>query len=203
MIENDGYGLLPNKYGTVRKFTQGEIDAIFEGHSNWQKGQGQQVRAYFPYCDLSGLDLSGKSLTGMNCEYVNFTGCNMRGADLRQTSFRHANFTDADLANAKVLQSNFMGATMDNVNVYGWEDICCVGNGKQIKNLFIYKYPVTYTNERMAAGCIEQPIDWWRTATLADIQEYDSAMDSLTMELIQICLMAIDKSPVINVRNEP
>jgi hypothetical protein len=44
-----------------------------------------------------------------------------------------------------------------------------IGNGKEIKNFHVGPLFLTYTSHILQVDCIRKPIEWWKVATLEDL----------------------------------
>jgi len=75
-------------------------------------------------------------------------------ANLRGANLRDANLRDADLRGANLLGAN--------------------GNLKEMKSIFLDRWPVTYTTDRIQIGCQNNSIEEWRgfdDEKIADMDE--------------------------------
>lgn len=135
------------------KIDQKELNSIIEKHRQWLKGEKGGEKAYFVKMDLTGMDFTDMDLT---C--VDFDGANLRGVNLTR-----ANLTGADL-NGVILDY----AILENTILKDCKLWDCIGNGKQIKNIFTSRYTIIYTKEALQIGCKQFPIkQLW---TITDIE---------------------------------
>lgn len=91
---------------------------------------------------FSFSDLSNVKLEGANCTESIFHKTNLSGADLSHANFAESVLTKADLT----------GTTIN----------YCIGNGKEIKTIYIEEYIITYTKHDLAIGCIQYPLERWK-----------------------------------------
>lgn len=113
--------------------------------------------------DLRWASFIGENLRFANLSYSNFTGANFTGAILAGAYIRGAvlsgaNFTGADLSDANFRDTTLTNTCLADANLNG-----TIGNMKEIKSIFIDKYPVTYTADILQIGCERHRInDWWK-----------------------------------------
>ena len=107
---------------SMKKYTQQELDSIFEQHKLWLENQGGE-RAQLCNADLShrvlqNIDLRCANLIRTNFSGSDLSGSNMSEADITYADFSHANlnntiFRDADLRNTKMSYTQML-----NVDLY-------------------------------------------------------------------------------------
>jgi len=89
---------------------------------------------------------------GVSFYRANLTNFNLKGANLNNGIFNGAHLNG----------TNFNGAHLNNVNLNNVRLWGCIGNGRQIKSLFVSDfYPITYTSKYLQIGCERHSIVEW------------------------------------------
>lgn len=165
------------------------LEKIFESHARWVEHYTQGKRANLSgedlrdcdfkslnldlsYADLSGadlrdLDLRRIKLKGANLDHANLRNTNLRDSDLSRANLNYVNasgacFMDADLNDASLHKTNFTDTELYHANLKDAKFHGAIGNGREIKSLFIDCYPIAYTATMLQIGCQLHPIEvWW------------------------------------------
>jgi uncharacterized protein YjbI with pentapeptide repeats len=178
-------------------FSQLEIDEIIEKHTLWLQDDPLGERAYLAYANFDGLDFSNKSLLNLGFEKSSFIGCNFEGVFTNHCSFRNANFTGAEVTNARLDICNFLNSDFTDASLTG-TSIASFGNNREIKNINITKYLFTYTATHIGLDCMWFEIDWWKNATLEEVQALapgDEDMELMYFLLQNAGLPIVEISP--------
>lgn len=77
---------------------------------------------------------------------------------------KRADLRYADLRSADLRSADLRGAELNN----------CVGNNKEIKNIMLGTYIVTYTKDIICIGCKTHTLEEWEAFTDEQINEMDS-----------------------------
>jgi len=139
-------------------------------HDNWLSGSLEAKRLYLGYKNLSaistlgGLNLTNADFVESNCEGLVFRDCNLRHCNFIGANLTNASFIDCDLAYSTFLDTNLSSINITNSGLYK-----VIGNGKEIKNFHVGPLFLTYTSHILQVDCIRKPIEWWKAATLEDI----------------------------------
>ena len=183
-------------------FSQTELDELLAKHQLWVENSPEGERAYLAYATFDGLDFSNKTITNLGFEGSSLVGCNFDNATISHSSFRGAKFIDADFTNAQVNISNFISADLTNASLTG-SKFASFGDARYIKNISVVKYLMTYTHTHLGFDCMWFEIDWWRNATLEEVQALvpnDQEIELMYSLLQTVGLPAIEKSPALAYR---
>ncbi len=92
------------------------------------------------------------SLGCANLRHTDLSGADLRYANLGYADLRHTDLRDVDLRDTNLRNANLHGANLRYI----------IGNGREIKSLFIDTLSVSYTTTQLIIGCQQHPItDWW------------------------------------------
>ena len=162
--------------------------------------EGVERGISFDGADLSGMKLRNLKLFSVRlnnarCIGTDFTGTNFesyrRVPTLKDGDFTGANFTDAKLGAGKLIRSNFTGAnftrtrmvrtnlkgsdftgaTMDGVELEANELYHTVGNGKEIKSLWLNGCYVVFTHEVVQIDCTVNFLDQLEDISIGFIKQ--------------------------------
>lgn len=141
-------------------------------HANWLSGSLESNRLYLSYKDLRGISTLG----GVNLTNTDFAESNCEGLVFRDCNLRHCNFIGANLTNASFIDCNlgystFLNANLSSINITNSSLYKAIGNGKEIKNFHLDALVLTYTSHVLQIDCIKKPLEWWRLATVEQLNE--------------------------------
>lgn len=175
-----------------------ELVQKVQENANWVQNAGGE-RAYFAYEDFSNKTFGGLNFAHATMSFTNCQGATFSGCDFREANFRGANLSGADLSGCNLAFSNFREADLTGVNLTNTNIYYCIGNGKEIKNVYTCKFLATYTSAYMGIGCMYHDLDWWRSCTLEDILEVYSEGDAsyLYTTVLSLILRFVDEAPAI------
>ncbi len=150
-----------------------KLAKIIEVHGKWLRDEEGGERAYLRGANLEGANLRGVYLRGANLGGAYLEGANLEGAYLEGVNLRRAYLGGAYLEGVNLRRAYLGGANLEGANLEG-----ASGNMKEMKSIFLDKWPVTYTAEVMQIGCQRHTIDEWRGFDDDEINNMDgSALD--------------------------
>lgn len=103
--------------------------------------------------DLRRVDLRGVDLRGANLNEAYLNEADLRRADLRRADLSGADLSGADLRGAYLRGAYLRGAKIS------WS----LGNMEEIRSAQLGAFPIAYTSIDLAIGCMQNPIEWWKT----------------------------------------
>ena len=162
--------------------------------------KGVEDGVSFKGADLEGMDLRNLDLTSIRLDNAKCIGTDFSGSKfesygklptLKDGDFTGANFTDAKLGAGKLIRSNFTGAnftrtrmvrtnlkgsdftgaTMDGVELEANELYHTVGNGKEIKSLWLNGCYVVFTHEVVQIDCTVNFLDQLEDISIGFIKQ--------------------------------
>lgn len=183
-----------------------ELREILDRHEDWLNGKEGGVRADFSTKGLYRLDFSNANLKWaiFDAAYVwfcDFSNSNLHEASMRQSQFYGCAFCNSEMNgidagcsslincnfyNAKLRSSNFymtrltsssfLKADLESAEIEhsGLYDVS--GDGKYIKNNFLYKTNITYTSDVMCIAGKKRRIEEWWSLPDEEIEKIGGAM---------------------------
>tara|TARA_Y100001938_G_scaffold150839_1_gene243742 strand:+ start:2101 stop:2697 length:597 start_codon:yes stop_codon:yes gene_type:complete len=121
--------------------------------------------------NLSGVDFTDSMIPDVT--EMNFDRCDLSDADLTLCTFQRCTFIRANLTRADLKDADFRTSDLTHANLTRANLRNCIGNGREIKNIFDLDYPITYTAERLQIGCQNHAIDDWYTFPWSTIARMD------------------------------
>ena len=101
-------------------------------------------------------DFENEILRWENLSYKNLSNAIFRGADMSGANLKAATLIGSDLARTNLFKANLSWANLTGVDLRG-----TIGNGVEIKSLFVGRWPITYTADRLQIGCENHAIEEW------------------------------------------
>lgn len=154
----------------VDNITRHDLMLQVTEHGNWLSGSLEAKKLYLGYKNLSvlstlgGLNLTNTDFVESNCEGLVFSNCNLSHCNFIGANLTNASFIDCDLSYSTFLNTNLSSINITNSTLYK-----VIGNGKEIKNFHVGPLFLTYTSHTLQIDCIRKSLDWWKNATLEDI----------------------------------
>lgn len=156
--------------GEASDISRVEFFDKYSEHSGWLQGSGN--RMYLAHRSLSGLGLlGGLSLQNSDFAYSDLSGVEFNGCNLRSCSFTGANLTNTKFINCDMAFSSLIDSTATDVELTNCYLYNVSGNGREVKNFHISPLFLTYTSHVLQIDCINKSLDWWKAATLEEINE--------------------------------
>jgi len=185
-------------HGRLEPIARADLINEVQANANWVKNLPEGERGYFAYRNFSGENYGGLDFSHATMAFTNCVGTTFQDCIFKEATFRGANLNEADLTGCNLSHCNFIGADLTGINLTNTKIYNTLGNGKEIKNVFVSKFVATYTSEYMNIGCMYHDLAWWQSCTLDDILAIYSESDAdYLYGLIGLVLQLVEHAPCI------
>jgi uncharacterized protein YjbI with pentapeptide repeats len=158
-----------------------ELSELLDEHRKWlQDGAGTRLRKLYAelhHGNLAGLDLRFSKLAYVKMRFANLSDTIMIGADLSHAdlygvTLRRANLRSACLQFADLRYANFEYADLEGAKLGGAVIMeTRFPKGFRVSSLTIGGWTVTATPTATTIGQLEQPNDFWLSATTSTLMD--------------------------------
>ena len=158
--------------------TPEQLKEVLAQHTLWLDTDGKEgEKAYLACADLNEAYLA----------------C----ADLNEANLERANLNEANLIRANLEGANLYKAKLKGAVLWG-----TIGNMREIKNLQLDTYSITYTADRLQIGCKNYSIEEWTGFSDEVIKDMDSEALEWWKKYRDHIFKTIELSPAIPTGHE-
>lgn len=162
------------------------LNKFYTSLSELDLSNARLIKAKFRYTNLNNVKLKQAILWDVDFSHANLSNIDLEGADLTGSLFYNTTFSDCNLRNAILNNTNLYNADLEGIDLKGCRIIECIGNGREIKNLHLHKYLITYTKYDLAIGCQQYPLEVWRNKKRVISKLLDHLVESSDIDFLNI-----------------
>lgn len=170
-------------------------------NANFERAELSRVRGHnahgehvnFRYAHMHSIDFTGAS----------FTDSDFAHTGLSRAIFANAYLRGSDFLCSRAAFANFRAANLFEANLEFTDVGYAMGNGAELKTMFLDTYSISYTHDTLQIGCQVHPLENWWSFNDEQIDAMDEGQSLQWWTRMKAALQAIiAASPALNPKRE-